>query len=72
MGDFESFDSPQCYIEAIKGLGSLVDLFIGVSQRLNETPVTEKPSSKAPDGNTILHLVGSYLFESANLYENIG
>jgi hypothetical protein len=53
-------------LEAIKGVGQVANQLLQIGQKDLD------PESKLlpPDGNTILHIVGAFIFEAINNYRD--
>lgn len=66
MGDLETIPIPANYLEAIKGVGQVANQLLQIGQKDLD------PESKLlqPDGNTILHIVGAFIFEAINNYRD--
>ncbi len=64
LGDLETIPIPANYLEAIKGVGQVANQLLQIGQKDLD------PESKLlpPDGNTILHIVGAFIFEAINNY----
>jgi len=59
LGDLETLQSPQTYLEAMKGVHQLARPFYqGLSIKLAKIA--------PPDGNSILHLFGPFLIDAIN------
>eukprot|EP01119_Soliformovum_irregulare_P013034 TRINITY_DN3433_c0_g4_i1.p1 TRINITY_DN3433_c0_g4~~TRINITY_DN3433_c0_g4_i1.p1 ORF type:complete len:1246 (+),score=344.03 TRINITY_DN3433_c0_g4_i1:113-3850(+) len=54
------FTDPKIFLEAMKGINHLVTLFLNIGTR-------SKQKIQPPDGNTILHIFGAWLFEAIKL-----
>eukprot|EP01114_Cavostelium_apophysatum_P000081 TRINITY_DN1007_c0_g1_i5.p1 TRINITY_DN1007_c0_g1~~TRINITY_DN1007_c0_g1_i5.p1 ORF type:complete len:802 (-),score=236.83 TRINITY_DN1007_c0_g1_i5:97-2502(-) len=63
LGDFETISLPNNYLEAMRGINAIADMLLAVGARREPT------GPKPPDGNTILHIVGPFLFEGINIYD---
>lgn len=66
LGDLETIPIPANYLEAIKGVGQVANQLLQIGQKDLD------PESKLlpPDGNTILHIVGAFIFEAINNYRD--
>jgi hypothetical protein len=64
LGEFETIPLPNNYLEAMRGLGNVIEMFLAL-------PPANSASPKLPDGNTLLHLFGPFLFESINIHDQL-
>jgi len=68
LGDLESIQLPNNYLEAMRGVSTITDCFLAIGTKPSSSPTL---AAKPPDGNTILHVVGPFLFESVNSSDQI-
>ncbi|KAJ3070356.1 hypothetical protein HDU98_006622, partial [Podochytrium sp. JEL0797] len=59
IGNINTIESPENFFIAIKGISRVVDSFLYVGTRKEF-----HPDINCPDGNTLLHMFGHYLFEA--------
>lgn len=62
IGDPNSIANPRIHHAAFKGIDTLVDLFLQVGRKSGKA---ERQELKPPEGNTILHIFGNWLFDAA-------
>eukprot|EP01114_Cavostelium_apophysatum_P012293 TRINITY_DN2733_c0_g1_i3.p1 TRINITY_DN2733_c0_g1~~TRINITY_DN2733_c0_g1_i3.p1 ORF type:complete len:1100 (-),score=286.84 TRINITY_DN2733_c0_g1_i3:2012-5311(-) len=60
IGNPNELQDSKIFVEAMRGLDSLVDAFLNVGTNSN----LAKRKASPPDGNTILHIFGAWLFEA--------
>lgn len=61
LGNLEELENPDIYNTALDGILNLVKCFLAVGTQ-------NRHLKKAPDGNTIFHILGPFLFEAINSY----
>lgn len=68
IGNPNLITDPEVYLEAFQGIAQISKIVAFIGTNVPESKNAKRPARMpyAPDGNTILHLLGSWFFEAVN------